>query len=78
MRRSKIQDVTADGMVVDILGGALSFSLKDVSRFCGNVWPFSQMSMSFLIFSYTQQRDLVSFYPFNEYTDGRLRVVCQI
>lgn len=46
-------DVTGDGMMADILGGALSFSRKDASRLGGNVWPFSQMSTSFLIFSYT-------------------------
>ncbi len=52
---------------VDILGGALSFSLKDVSRLCGKVWPFSHMSMSFLIFSYTKQNSLVSFNPDKKY-----------
>lgn len=42
------------GCVNNVLcGGALSFSLKDSSIGVGNVWPFSQMSRSFLIFSYT-------------------------
>jgi hypothetical protein len=42
------------GCVKNVLcGGALSFSLKDSSIGVGNVWPFSQMSRSFLIFSYT-------------------------
>lgn len=45
-------DVTDGGVIDDILGGALSFSLKDASKLGGNVWPFSQMSTSFLIFSY--------------------------
>lgn len=38
----------------DILGGeeAFTFSLKDSSIDAGKVWPFSQMSRSFLIFSY--------------------------
>ena len=38
----------------DVLGGggALVFSLNDSSIGAGNVWPFSQMSSSFLIFSY--------------------------
>lgn len=58
-------DVTGDE-VFDVLGGALSFSLKDASKFCGNVWPFSQMSTSFLIFSYTQQKSYVSFHPYND------------
>jgi len=54
-----------DEMMVDILG-ALSFSRNDVSRFWGKVWPFSQMSTSFLIFSYTWQNILVSFSPIKE------------
>lgn len=39
----------------DVLGGggALSLSLKDSIISVGKVWPFSQMSRSFLIFSCT-------------------------
>lgn len=32
--------------------GALSFSLNELTMEVGKVWPFSQMSTSFLIFSY--------------------------
>jgi len=39
---------------VDSFGrGALSFALNELIMAGGNVWPFSQMSMSFLIFSYS-------------------------
>lgn len=38
-----------------LTAGALSFCLKDSIRGTGNVWPFSQISMSFLIFSYTKE-----------------------
>jgi hypothetical protein len=42
------------GGVVEALGGdgALSFCLNDSSMDGGNVWPLSQISRSFLIFSY--------------------------
>ena len=33
---------------------------------CGNVWPFSQMSSSFLIFSYFHERS------------GKLLIVCVV
>lgn len=36
-------------------GGALNFSLKDSSIAGGKVWPLSQMSSSFLIFSCTMR-----------------------
>jgi hypothetical protein len=39
-------------VVVVFLLCALSFSLKEFSICAGKVWPFSQISMSFLIFSY--------------------------
>lgn len=32
--------------------GAVNFSLNDSIIWVGKVWPFSQMSKSFLIFSY--------------------------
>lgn len=44
----------------DVLGGdgALSFSLNDSIMGAGKVWPFSQISMSFLIFSYTARNNV--------------------
>lgn len=36
-----------------LLRGVLSFSLNDSTILAGNVWPLSQMSTSFLIFSCT-------------------------
>lgn len=43
--------------VVDVLGGggAVSFCLNASMVDAGNVWPFSQMSRSFLIFSYRRE-----------------------
>jgi hypothetical protein len=61
-KRSEMLDETVENAdvtaMVDILGGALSLSLKDASKLGGKVWPFSQMSMSFFIFSYTFKRHL--------------------
>jgi hypothetical protein len=34
--------------------GAFSFSLNELTMEGGNVWPFSQISTSFFIFSYEQ------------------------
>jgi len=34
--------------------GAFSLSLNELTMEAGNVWPFSQISTSFLIFSYEQ------------------------
>jgi hypothetical protein len=37
-------------------GGSFNLSLKVVSILRGKVWPFSQISMSFLIFSYKTEK----------------------
>lgn len=34
--------------------GAFNFSLNELTMEAGNVWPFSQISTSFFIFSYVQ------------------------
>lgn len=41
--------------------GALSLSLNDASMAAGNVYPRSQMSISFLIFSYIHPNDIRKF-----------------
>jgi len=51
-KSDKTFEVGTEVIMVDILVGALSLSRNDASRLCGNVWPLSQMSTSFLIFSY--------------------------
>jgi hypothetical protein len=45
----------ADGSRINLLGagGVFNFSLKDSRSLGGKVWPFSHISTSFLIFSYT-------------------------
>lgn len=37
-----------------VVRGAFSFSLNELTMEGGNVWPFSQISTSFFIFSYEQ------------------------
>ena len=43
-------------LAILLCDGVFSFSLKELSICKGKVWPFSQISMSFLIFSYTIEK----------------------
>lgn len=49
------------GICLLLDGGAFSFSLKEASMGAGNVHPRSQMSTSFLIFSYIHAKQIRKF-----------------